>query len=184
MENHRLLQELRHRMDATRLITMAHAFMPEHESPLTNLPDIASYNLYFGWYLGELAQNGSFFDEYHAKYPDRVMGFSEYGADANPQFQASRPEDETEIKVYSNQPEAELTVDGRVIGRKTGSRVFTWRIPITGEHVIAASAGSCTDQKKLRRVAEPNKAYMFRKQEIVNWFDKDEIYFVRLFDTM
>jgi len=60
MENHRLLQELRHRMDATRLITMAHAFMPEHESPLTNLPDIASYNLHFGWYLGELAQNGSF----------------------------------------------------------------------------------------------------------------------------
>ena len=48
MENHRLLQELRHRMDATRLITMAHAFMPEHESPLTNLPDIASYNLHFG----------------------------------------------------------------------------------------------------------------------------------------
>ena len=92
MENHHLLQELCHRMDATRPTTMAHAFMLEHDSPLTNLPDIASYNLYFGWYLGELSQNDSFFDEYHAKYPDRVMGFSEYGADANPQFHSSNPE--------------------------------------------------------------------------------------------
>ena len=267
MENHHLLQELCHRMDATRPTTMAHAFMLEHDSPLTNLPDIASYNLYFGWYLGELSQNDSFFDEYHAKYPDRVMGFSEYGADANPQFHSSNPErsdyteeyqcvyrgrvwsgvghrpwlwathvwnlfdfaadgrdeggkkgvnqkglvtmdrqlrkdafylykaawskqpfvhlcgsryaeraePETEIKVYSNQPEVTLMVDGRLIGKQTGSRVFTWRIPLTGEHTILATAGSCMDQMKLQRVAEPNKAYMFRKQEVVNWFDKDEI---------
>ena len=51
-----------------------------------------SYNLYFGWYLGELAQNEEFFDEYHSRYPDRPIGFSEYGADANPQFQSSAPE--------------------------------------------------------------------------------------------
>ncbi len=92
LENHRLLNDLCHRMDPTRPTTMAHAFMLEHDSPLTNLPDIASYNLYFGWYLGNLEQNDSFFDEYHAKYPDRVMGFSEYGADANVQFQSARPE--------------------------------------------------------------------------------------------
>ena len=29
--------------------------------------------------------------------------------------------------------------------------------------------------KKNYIYAEPNKAYMFRKQEVVNWFDKDEI---------
>ena len=267
LENHRLLNDLCHRMDATRPTTMAHAFMLEHDSPLTNLPDIASYNLYFGWYLGELSQNDSFFDEYHAKYPNRVMGFSEYGADANPQFHASQPERgdyteeyqyvyhehllncierhpwlwathvwnlfdfaadgrdeggkkgvnqkglvtmdrklrkdafylykaawskqpfvhlcgsryaeraeaETDIRVYSNQPEVALTVDGKLIGRQSGSRVFTWRIPLTGEHIILATAEGCMDQMKLRRVAEPNKAYMFRKQEVVNWFDKDEI---------
>ena len=33
-----------------------------------------SYNLYFGWYLGELEQNDSFFDAYHNTYPDRVIG--------------------------------------------------------------------------------------------------------------
>jgi beta-galactosidase len=88
---------------------------------------------------------------------------------------AERAEAETEIKVYSNQPEVALMVDGQLIGKQTGSLVFTWRIPLTGEHTILATAGSCMDQMKLRRVAEPNKAYMFRKQEVVNWFDKDEI---------
>ncbi len=92
MENHRLLNDLCHRMDPTRPTTMAHAFMLEHDNPLVNLPDIASYNLYFGWYLGSLEQNDSFFEEYHAKFPNRVMGFSEYGADANTAFQSSRPE--------------------------------------------------------------------------------------------
>jgi len=92
MENHVLLNDLCHSMDKTRPTTMAHAFMLEHENPLVNLPDIASYNLYFGWYLGNLEQNDSFFDEYHEKFPDRVMGFSEYGADANPQLQTSKPE--------------------------------------------------------------------------------------------
>ena len=92
LENHRLLNDLCHRMDSTRPTVMAHAFMLEHDSPLTNLPDIASYNLYFGWYLGTLEQNDSFLDEYRQKYPHRVMGLSEYGADANPQFQSSRPE--------------------------------------------------------------------------------------------
>ena len=92
LENHRLLAELCRRMDATRPTTMAHAFMLDIESPLIPLSDVASYNLYFGWYLGELEQNDSFFDEYHAKFPKRIMGFSEYGADANPQYQAAAPE--------------------------------------------------------------------------------------------
>ncbi len=92
LENHRLLNELCHRMDPTRLTTMANVFMLETDSPILEIPDINSYNLYFGWYLGELEQTDEFFDEYHAKYPDRVIGFSEYGADANPAFHSSRPE--------------------------------------------------------------------------------------------
>lgn len=92
IENHVLLNDMCHRMDGTRPTTMAHAFMLEHESPLIRIPDIGSYNLYFGWYMGTLEQNDSFFDEYHRKYPDRVMGFSEYGADANVRFQSPSPE--------------------------------------------------------------------------------------------
>lgn len=92
MENHRLLNDLCHRMDATRPTTMAHVFMLETDSPLINIPDVGSYNLYFGWYVGELTDNEHFFDEYHARFPKRVIGFSEYGADANPRFHAAAPE--------------------------------------------------------------------------------------------
>lgn len=91
LENHRLLNVLCHKLDYTRPTTMAHVFMLETDSELLTIPDIGSYNLYFGWYLGELSQNDSFFDEYHRKYPDRCIGFSEYGADANPAFQAAEP---------------------------------------------------------------------------------------------
>jgi len=92
LENHRQLNDLCHRMDPTRPTTMADVFMLETDSPILEIPDVNSYNLYFGWYLGELEQNEEFFDEYHAKFPDRCIGFSEYGADANPRYQSARPE--------------------------------------------------------------------------------------------
>lgn len=92
LENHRALNDLAHRLDPTRPTTMANVFMLEITSPILEIPDVNSYNLYFGWYLGELDQNDDFFDEYHAKYPDRCIGFSEYGADANPAYQTSSPE--------------------------------------------------------------------------------------------
>lgn len=92
LENHRALNDLAHRLDPTRLTTMANVFMLEITSPILEIPDVNSYNLYFGWYLGDLDQNDEFFDAYHAKYPDRCIGFSEFGADANPAYQTSHPE--------------------------------------------------------------------------------------------
>ena len=90
--NHRLLNDLCHRLDATRPTTMAHAFMLDPNDPFVQLPDICSYNLYYGWYLGELQQNDDFFDTFHKNHPDRVIGLSEFGADANPAYQSARPE--------------------------------------------------------------------------------------------
>ena len=244
LQDHRDLNELCHELDPTRPTVMAHAFMLEKDSPLIPIADIASYNLYFGWYLGELTQNEQFFDEYHALYPDRVIGFSEYGADANTAFHSSQPEKEerpwlwathvwnlfdfaadgrdeggkkgenqkglvefdhkikkdafylykaawskepfvhlcgkrysdraeekTQIKVYSNHESVTLTVDGKEVETKTGSRVFTFEIPLTGEHRIEAVSGDCRDSMTLRRVSEPNPAYLFRKQAVINWFD-------------
>ena len=91
MENHRMLQKLCLEMDPTRPTVMAHAFMLEKDSPLIGIADLGCYNLYFGWYLGELEQNDSFLDEYHSMYPDRAIGLAEYGADANIQFHAEHP---------------------------------------------------------------------------------------------
>lgn len=92
MDNHRELNQLCHELDKTRPTTMAHVFMLETENPIIDIPDISSYNLYYGWYLGELEQNDAFFDDFHRQYPGKVIGFSEYGADANPQFQSEQPD--------------------------------------------------------------------------------------------
>ena len=92
LENHRKLNDLCHALDMTRPTVMADVFMLETDSPMLEIPDMNSYNLYFGWYLGELEQNDSFFDAYHNTYPNRVIGLSEYGADANPAYHSANPE--------------------------------------------------------------------------------------------
>jgi len=266
LENHRILNDLCHRMDDTRPTVMAHAFMLEQESELIPIADIASYNLYFGWYLGELEQNDKFFDDYHKKFPNRVIGFSEYGADANPQYQSKnaekgdysetyqcvyhehllkcieerpylwathvwnlfdfaadgrdeggkngenqkglvtfdrklrkdafylykahwskdpfvhlcgsryvdRVEDQTEIKVYSNQSEVTLLVDDVEVATKMGGKVYTFQIPLTGEHTITAKSGDLIDTMTIRKVEKANPDYRMVGGEVVNWFDADQ----------
>lgn len=92
VENHKILNDLCHSLDATRPTATAHAFMLETEEAFVTLTDIRSYNLYYGWYMGELEENDEWFDRYHAKHPEQVIGLSEYGADANPQYQTANPE--------------------------------------------------------------------------------------------
>ena len=82
LENHRLLNDLVHRMDPTRLTTLACVSMCSIDDPMAHLSDILSYNLYFGWYGGKPEMNGPWMDTWHQKYPDRPIGMSEYGAEA------------------------------------------------------------------------------------------------------
>lgn len=266
VENHRLLNDLCHELDATRPTTMAHVFMLDTEAPFVMLPDIRSYNLYYGWYVGDWDQNDGWFDQFHAAHPDAVIGLSEYGADANPAYQAERPEkgdwtegyqalyhehmlkmwserpyiwamhcwnmfdfgadgrdeggkpgqnqkglvtfdrktkkdafyiykaylskepfvhlcgrryadrtgDKTEIRIYSNQPEVTLLVDGKEAGRLTGDKVFVFTVPLTGEHVIEARAGELADTMTIRKVDKPNPAYVKAGGQIINWFDRED----------
>lgn len=91
IENHQALNALAHQLDPDRPTAMANVFMLDIDSPMLKIPDVNAYNLYFGWYVGDLEQNDEFFDTFHQKYPDRPIGFSEYGADANPAFHSSHP---------------------------------------------------------------------------------------------
>ena len=81
-ENHVILNDLVHEMDKTRLTTMACVSMCSMDDPYVQIPDTVSYNHYFGWYGGDTSQNGPWFDEFHAKYPNRPIGCSEYGCEA------------------------------------------------------------------------------------------------------
>ena len=81
-ENHIILNDLVHEMDKTRLTTIACVSMCSMDDPYVQIPDVVSYNHYFGWYGGDTSMNGSWFDEFHAKYPNIPIGCSEYGCEA------------------------------------------------------------------------------------------------------
>ncbi|MGM9589319.1 MAG: glycoside hydrolase family 2 TIM barrel-domain containing protein [Faecousia sp.] len=74
-----------------------------------------------------------------------------------------RPEAETTVKVYSNQPEVTLFANGRNVGTQTGKRVFAFRIPLSGEVRLEAVAGDCRDAITIRHVTTPNPAYKLGK---------------------
>ncbi len=82
LENHRILNELCHEMDKTRLTTIAAVTMCKIDDPYIKIPDVVSYNHYFGWYGGETSMNGPWFDKFHAAHPDIPIGCSEYGCEA------------------------------------------------------------------------------------------------------
>ena len=267
VDNHRVLNELCHSLDATRPTTMAHVFMLDPNEDIVTLPDIRSYNLYYGWYVGDWDGNDQWFDDFHRKHPETVIGLSEFGADANPAYQSAVPEqgdwsesyqalyhehmlkmwserpyiwamhvwnmfdfgadgrdeggkpgqnqkglvtfdrklkkdafyiykaylskepfvhlcgrryvdrteDTTEIKVYSNQQEVTLYVDGTAVETKTGDKIFTFQVPITGQHTIEVRSGELYDQMMIRKVEEANASYFKAGREVTNWFDKEEL---------
>ena len=82
LENHKILNDLCHEMDKTRLTTIAAVSMCSMEDPYLQIPDVVSYNHYFGWYGGETSMNGPWFDKFHAQYPNIPIGCSEYGCEA------------------------------------------------------------------------------------------------------
>ena len=82
LENHRILNDLVHEMDKTRLTTIAAVSMCKMDDPYLKIPDVVSYNHYFGWYGGETDMNGPWFDKFHAMHPTIPIGCSEYGCEA------------------------------------------------------------------------------------------------------
>lgn len=82
VENHKILNDLVHKLDKTRLTTMAVVTMCDPNSEYVNIPDVVSYNHYFGWYGGTTKMNGEWFDKFHKEHPNRAVGLSEYGCEA------------------------------------------------------------------------------------------------------
>ena len=82
LENHRILNDLCHKMDSTRKTTIAAVSMCKMDDPYLQIPDVVSYNHYFGWYGGETDMNGPWFDKFHQTHPSIPIGCSEYGCEA------------------------------------------------------------------------------------------------------
>lgn len=75
---------------------------------------------------------------------------------------------------------AEVTVNGERVARHEGG-YSTFRADITdvlteGDNLICVSVdNSENDRIEIRKVQEPNPDYFFRKQDVVNWFDREDI---------
>ncbi|MBQ8556450.1 MAG: glycoside hydrolase family 2 protein, partial [Clostridia bacterium] len=82
IENHRILNDLVHELDKTRLTTIAAVSMCDMNAPYISIPDVVSYNHYFGWYGGDTTMNGPWFDKFHETHPTIPIGCSEYGCEA------------------------------------------------------------------------------------------------------
>lgn len=81
LENHRILNDLCHEMDKTRPTVIAAVSPCPMDSPYIRIPDVVSYNHYFGWYGGDTSMNGPWFDKFHEMYPHIPIGCSEYGCE-------------------------------------------------------------------------------------------------------
>lgn len=91
LENLKELHALGKKLDPNRLTTIANVSMLEMESPHNQVTDVLAYNHYFGWYFGDVSENGEWFDEFHKMHPTRCLGLSEYGAEGILQWHTDTP---------------------------------------------------------------------------------------------
>ena len=267
LDNHRELNDLCHKMDPTRFTTLACYAMCGPFNPVAHITDTVSWNLYLGWYVPGLFLNDLWMDFFHKVYPDRCLGYSEYGCEGMPNLHSSHPhrgdhseeyqaiyhehmlkcferhpwmwathvwnmfdfaadarnqggepgmnhkglitfdrktkkdsfylykaywskkpfvhicskryEDRTEdsitVKVYSNQNEVSLFVNGDKIETKHGEHIFVFTVPMRAEVQVKATAGETSDEAVFRKVSRANAAYVLRDSgdKGANWTNKE-----------
>ena len=99
MDNHKMLNDMIHKMDPTRLTTLAcYAMCNPFDSVVHKVSDLVGYNLYLGWYVPFPWLNDLFLGFFHKMWPKRRLCYSEYGAEGMPNLHARKPRrgDQTE----------------------------------------------------------------------------------------
>ena len=101
-EECRVLTALAKKLDPNRLVTAANLYNVKPTSQLNAITDMVGYNLYFGWYYGEMPDYSKYLDNYHAQRPEIPIGISEYGVDCNVRLHSETPK----VKDYSEEYQA------------------------------------------------------------------------------
>ena len=100
LDNHHVLNDLVHQADPTRFTTLACYAMCGPFNKVAHITDIVSWNLYLGWYVPGLFLNDLWIDFFHLIYPNRALGYSEYGCEAMTNLHASKPRREDQTEEY------------------------------------------------------------------------------------
>ena len=84
---------------------------------------------------------------------------------------ADRTENEIEVKVYSNQKQVSLYVNGEKLAEQEGEHIFKFRVKLNGETKVQAVAGDSIDDAVFRKVDAPNPDYKLTKKKSTsaNW---------------
>lgn len=91
LDNHHKLNAFVKEVDATRPTTLACFAMCPHWHPVAHISDIVAWNLYLGWYVPGFFLNDAWLWLWRRLYPNRCIGFSEYGAEGMPNLHSHRP---------------------------------------------------------------------------------------------
>ena len=256
LDNHRVLNDLVHQMDPTRPTSLACYAVCGPFNKVAHLSDIVSWNLYLGWYVPGFFLNDLWIDFFHFVYPNRCLGYSEYGCEGMPNLHSShprrgdhteeyqakyheymlkcfakrpfmwanhiwnmfdfaadardqggepgmnhkglvtfdrktkkdsfylykahwtkepmvhiagkrfryRPEKYTTVKVYSNCKTLSLYVDGQLKERKTGDKIFLFRVLLDGQTTVRAVAEGAADEAVFHFTPSPVESYKLNKK--------------------
>jgi beta-galactosidase len=83
----------------THYSAQANIYSVDNTSPLNEITDFIGYNLYYGWYYGELMDLGKRLDEFHKEKPNIPVMVTEYGVDTNIKFHSYEPK----VKDYTEE---------------------------------------------------------------------------------
>jgi len=89
----RMLDSTTRREDPTRYTMLVnHGDFNRYKNVgLTAIPQLVGWNLYSGWYGGNLSEFPAFLEKHHKELPDKPLLVTEYGADADPRIHSLQP---------------------------------------------------------------------------------------------
>ena len=132
-KNLRDLHALAKSMDPSRLTTLAQVSGTPMDSEHNYITDVVSYNHYFGWYGGDVAQNGPWFDAYHKLNPDIPLGVSEYGVENIVKWHSATPMNHDYTEEYANYYHHEML-------KTFAARPYLWSTHVWNMFDFAADA--------------------------------------------
>lgn len=97
------------------------------------ITDVVSYNHYFGWYGGDVSNNGPWFDAYHALNPDIPLGVSEYGVENIIKWHSATPMNHDYTEEYANYYHHEML-------KTFATRPYLWSTHVWNMFNFAADA--------------------------------------------
>ncbi len=132
-QNLRDLHALAKKLDPSRLTTIAQVSITPTDSEHVYITDVQSYNNYYGWYGGDVSENGPWMDAFHAQNPDVCLGISEYGAENILKWHSAKPVNHDYTEEYASYYHHEML-------KAFATRPYLWSTHVWNMFDFAADA--------------------------------------------